>query len=168
MSNNQMGQQYSISIFLENISSIEIKYKSNIILMALGIISSVFGGFSAVGGSFVNEYNVIQMGILLIILGILLLIFWGLSRTHIIAVASNGGSTINISIKNMNNEVIDNFIYETSFAQLNRLNKLNNLKISFLCHLFVPLFDIFIEIMTNLIKHKILNNNILCFIRYFS
>jgi hypothetical protein len=120
-----MGQQYSISIFLENISSIEIKYKSNILLMVFGIISSVSGAFSAVGGSFVNEGNVIQMGVLLIIFGILILIFWWLSRTHIIAVASNGGSSINISIKNMTNEVIDNFIYETSFAKLNRLNKLN-------------------------------------------
>ena len=125
MSNNQMGQQYSISIFLENISSIEIKYKSNILLMVLVIIYSVIGGFSAIGGSFVNGGNVIQMGVLLIIFGILLLIIWWLSRTHIIAVASNGGSSINLSIKNMTNEVIDNFIYETSFAKLNILNKLN-------------------------------------------
>ena len=44
MTDSFWGQSFTISIFLEDISSIEIKYKSNILLLILGAIC-VLGGF---------------------------------------------------------------------------------------------------------------------------
>ena len=78
------GQSFTISIFLEDISSIEIKYKSNIVFMILGVIC-ILGGFYAAG----------QGGNLLggIVIGGIFLALWWFTRKHVVSVSSNGGSS---------------------------------------------------------------------------
>lgn len=114
------GKSHKISIFLEDISSIEVHFKSNIVFLIIGILlalaglvmSSQGGGESSIGG--------------LVIGGIFVAIWW-FSRKHIVSIASNGGSSLNILVKGMSDSKIEDFITSVQDAKLNRINQLNKL-----------------------------------------
>lgn len=110
------GQSFSISIFLENISSVETKYTSNPLLLILGAICIVAGIFLGTGG--------IIPGILL---GVFFFISWLITRKFILSVSSNGGSSLTFEIKDIEDEQINNFIYNISLAKQTRVNQLHKL-----------------------------------------
>lgn len=111
LTDQKLGQSYTSSIFLEDISSIEIKYSSNIVLLALGVIGILIG------------FLVDEM-ILGFVAGVLFTILWWISRKHVIAVSPNGGSPMNILVQGMGEEKIADFVYKVSLAKQNRLNEL--------------------------------------------
>lgn len=114
MRESQWGQSYAISIFLEDISSVETKYKSNIFFIVVAVISIVVG---VVLGA--------KQRVGLIVGGIFLLLWW-FSRKHIISISSDGGSTMNFLVEGMRDEKIEGFIQSVSEAKLKRVNELSS------------------------------------------
>jgi hypothetical protein len=118
MNDSVWGQSYTISIFLEDISSIEIKYKSNLIFIIFGVLSILAGVFLA------GEHNGGQEIILGLVGGGVFLAFWWFSRKHIISISSDGGSVMKFIVSSMSDDKIADFIYNVSLAKQTRLNQL--------------------------------------------
>lgn len=118
MTDRIMGQSYTISIFLEDISSIEIKYKSDTLLLVSGVICVLFALFlgGEVGGS---------VGLLGFVLGIILVALWWFNRKHIVSISSKGGSALNFTVQGMGDEKIHDFIHNVSIAKQKRVNHLH-------------------------------------------
>ncbi len=109
------GIDYSIGIFLEDISSIEVKYKSSLILLLGGILSIVG---SVLYGLSENQSNILVLGL---ILGLILFAFWWFSRQHIVSISSNGGSKLNFSIQGFEAEKVEDFVWKVSKAKSERV-----------------------------------------------
>lgn len=120
MNDSVWGQSYKISIFLEDISSIEIKYKSNVLFLFLGVIC-ILGGLYMGGQSGSEE----MIGGL--VLGAVLIAIWWFSRKNIISISSNGGSSLNFLIQGMDEDTINDFIHNVSLAKQKRVNQLAKL-----------------------------------------
>lgn len=89
------GEAHVVSILLNNISSIEIRYKSYLVLVVLAIISAII--------TFVLDANFF-LGISFSSICIALFL---ITRKHYLIISSNGGAKINLQIKGMKtNEVL--------------------------------------------------------------
>lgn len=108
-------QSYTITIFLEDISSIEIKYKSIIWLLILGALCLLWD-FYLSGTGRGNEW--------LLILGAIFIAVWWFSRKHIISISSDGGSSLNFIVQGMSDDQINDFIHNVSLAKQTRVNQL--------------------------------------------
>jgi hypothetical protein len=118
MEDRSLGQSYSISIFLEDISSIEVKYKSNILFIGMGILSIISGIYLSGGRT---ESNFIVAGFLG---GAFFFALWWLFRKHVISISSNGGGRMNFEIKGMSKEKVSEFAHKVSLAKQLRLSRL--------------------------------------------
>lgn len=121
MNEKSWGQSFSIGIFLEDISSIEVKYKSNMIMLLLGILS-VLAGFYLSGKN--SGDDEMLAGILI---GGLLILIWWYSRKHIVSISSKGGAKLNFMVQGMGDEKISDFIHKVSLAKQNRVNQLGRI-----------------------------------------
>lgn len=121
MTDSVWGQSFTVSIFLEDISSIEIKYKSNILLIILGVIC-VLGGFYMAGQSRGSEGMIAGL-----VLGGIFFAIWWFTRKHIISISSDGGSSLNFMVQGMGDEKINDFVHNVSLAKQTRVNQLAKL-----------------------------------------
>lgn len=121
MTESVFGKSFTISIFLENISSIEKKYTSKTIFITLGIVSILIGFYL----STLNIGNESLIGGL--VLGVIFFAIWWNSLKHIISISSNGGSALNFQVESMSDTKIAEFIYDLSLAKQNRVNQLSKL-----------------------------------------
>lgn len=121
MTENEWGQSYRISIFLEDVVSIETKYKSYIGLVIFGILIILVSIF------FAGQFRAPELIIGGLALGIILFITWFFSRQHIISIMSGGGSTLNFVIQGMNEDAISDFVYRVSLAKQERLKLLHKI-----------------------------------------
>jgi hypothetical protein len=107
------GNSYSISIFLEDISSVEIKFKSNPLFVILGALVILVGLLTGkqflIGG---------------IVVGCILIAIWWFTRKHVIIVSSNGGSQLSFIVEGMSEEKINDFTDSIQEAKLKRVNQL--------------------------------------------
>jgi hypothetical protein len=111
------GKSYKISIFLEDISSIEVHFKSHIVLLIIGVLMVLAGlGMSIEAGPIVSVGSIVVGGIFIAI--------WWFSRKHIVSISSDGGSTLNILAKGMSDSKIDDFITSVQEAKLKRMSQL--------------------------------------------
>lgn len=108
------GKAHIVSIMLEKISSIEIHYKSNIIILTLGILFLAMG---FVMGT-MNEGGAMLMG--MSIGGICLFIYY-IRRRHVVSIASDGGAKIHFFTKGMDRNTLMDFINEIEEAKKNRI-----------------------------------------------
>jgi hypothetical protein len=114
------GKSYKISIFLEDISSIEVHFKSHIVLLIIGVLMLLAGlGMSIEAGPIVSVGSIVVGGIFIAI--------WWFSRKHIVSISSDGGSTLNILAKGMSDSKIDDFITSVQEAKLKRMSQLYKL-----------------------------------------
>jgi len=120
MTDSVWGQSITISIFLEDISSLEIKYKSNIIFIILSIIC-LLGGASSAG----QEGSTALIGGL--VFGGIFFALWWFTRKHIISISSDGGASLNFMVQGMGDDKIDDFIHNISLAKQTRVNQLHKL-----------------------------------------
>lgn len=111
------GKSYRISIFLEDISSIEVHFKSNIILLSIGILLILAGGVIGDLGGAESSAGPLLLG------GIFIAVWW-FSRKHIVTVSSDGGSSLNILVKGMSDAKIEDFITSIQEVKLKRMNEL--------------------------------------------
>ncbi|MGB5031541.1 MAG: hypothetical protein WBO76_05480 [Saprospiraceae bacterium] len=121
MTDRVWGQSFSISVFLEDISSIESKYKSNILLLIFGVIC-VCVGFYLSGQRGGNESMFVGFVVAAVFLAV-----WRLTRKHIISVTSVGGTSLNFMVQGMGDDKINDFVYNVSLAKLTRVNQLAKL-----------------------------------------
>ena len=131
MTDSEWGQSFNISIFLEDISSIEVKYSSHIILIIIGIIC-VLGGFFMGNAYTAHSAEYSQGGgigssamFTGIIFGGMFFAAWWFTRKHIISISSDGGSSLNFLVTGMSDDTISDFIYKLSFAKNTRVNQLH-------------------------------------------
>lgn len=116
LTDKDWGYSYSIEIFLEDISSVEIRYRSNIILLLLGCLGILVGLYL-----FAQSNDSVNYGF---IAGIILLLIWWFSRRHIISISSDGGSSLNFEVGGMSSYLIEEFVGKVQLAKLNRVNQL--------------------------------------------
>lgn len=121
MTDQVWGQSFSINIFLEDISSIEIKFTHKLFLLILAGLF-VFGGYYSSGGFAGSSpmYGGLFFG------GICFAIWW-FTRKHVVSVSPNGGSPLNFKIRGMDSNAIEEFVYKLSTAKQNRVNQLHKL-----------------------------------------
>jgi hypothetical protein len=121
MTEKEWGQSYSNSIFLEDVRSIETKYKSYIMFIILGVLfflaSIFFAGQTKSGGLFLFG----------IIICIVFFGTWMLTRKHVISITSVNGTSLNILVKSMSEDAINNFVYRVSLAKQERLKLLHKI-----------------------------------------
>lgn len=120
MTDSVWGQSFTISIFLEDISSLEIKYKSYILFIILGVIC-LYGGVYMAG----QEESEAMIGGL--VLGGIFFALWWFPRKHIISISSDGGASLNFMVQGMGDDKIADFIHNVSLAKQTRVNQLHKL-----------------------------------------
>ena len=117
------GEFYNAEIFLENISSVEVKHFSNqlyILLAALLIIAGV------VPLALTTKDEIPLPTIAAGIIALLCIALWLMSRKYVISVSSNGGAKLNIQIKGMGKVYVEQFMDKIAQAKLQRTNQLSN------------------------------------------
>ena len=117
MTDSAWGQSFSICIFLEDISSIEVKYKSNVLLIILGVIC-VLGSFYFAGQHGGSETMVGGL-----IFGGIFFAAWWFTREHIISISSDGGAVLSFLVSGIGDDKIADFMQKLFLAKLNRVHQ---------------------------------------------
>lgn len=105
-----LGNEYTNSIFLEDISSVESMFKQKIWLLVAGAIFFLVAVI----------FRANQIGILAILIALVSLLIWFFTRKHIISIRPNGGAPIHLLANRMRKESIEHFILKISQAKLDR------------------------------------------------
>jgi hypothetical protein len=118
MTSRKWGKTYRITIFLEDISSIENVHKGNGFYLVLAIISFLL--------SIINIFNRDNIPSIYggIILGGIFLSLWLSTRGHQVTFSSRGGSPLNFMVDQMDDQQIEDFIQKVEEARLQRLKQL--------------------------------------------
>lgn len=111
------GSAYIVSLMLNKISSIEVHYKSLWFLLIIGIVVIA-------GGLLAGAQNQGDMMIAGLVIGLVLILIYFLSRKHVVTVSSMGGAKINFETKGMKRETLMNFINKIEGEILKGDNKL--------------------------------------------
>lgn len=122
MTDKDWGSYYTIEFFLENISSIEMRYRSMIIILVLGCFALFFGFYLYAENS--SAYHSNNPSGIFFLAGFVLLAAWILTRQRIIRISSTGGESINMDVKQMSKEKIQEFIDSVQLAKSNRIDRL--------------------------------------------
>lgn len=96
-------------MLLKNISSIEVKYRSNTAYLLGSIILFIAAVFSLGGGA--SEAFPFA-----IILGVILLVIYFRTRKHVVAIVSNGGKEIHFHTKGMKHDGVLKFMNQLEEA----------------------------------------------------
>lgn len=115
------GESYTIYLFLEDISSIQILFKSTITLLLLGCGFFLAGLLLSLQSSGYGSPSPTP----LFVFGIILVAIWWFSKRHIISVTPDGGKALEIMIKNLPSTDIEKFLHDLQEAKFHRLNDLN-------------------------------------------
>ncbi|HWK02626.1 MAG TPA: hypothetical protein VNS58_03300 [Puia sp.] len=118
MTDKIWGKTYQITIFLEDISSIEHLYRNNVFYIVLAMLSFFLSIISI--GSGANTAT-IYAGF---IVGGIFLTLWLSSRQRLIKISSKGGGALCFIIEGMNEAYIDDFLHKVQEAKSNRLKDL--------------------------------------------
>ena len=123
MKTNTTGFSKTITIFLEDISSIETSYKSNYplqIIAGMCLLSSLYFGLIS------HEYGSNSTNISIGATVIFYALYW-VSRQHIISISSDGGSALSFKIRSMKESEVEDFIYSVQESKSQRMNELSQI-----------------------------------------
>jgi len=120
--NSESGSAHIVSMLLENLSSIEVNYKSNPVVLALGVIIAVCGIIMS------NNTHDTSIAIAGLAIGAVLILYYFRSRKHIISIASNGGAKIQFETGGMKRDAVIEFINKIETAKHKRSRNRCNLK----------------------------------------
>jgi hypothetical protein len=105
------NKEHITSMHLEKISTIEIHYKSQPALLIFGIILAIAGGAF---GALTNIASILVVGV---VLSLLFVVLYFISKHYAITFASDGGAKINILAKGMKREIIMDFVNKIEQAK---------------------------------------------------
>ena len=105
------GRSHLVSILLDKVSSIEVHYKSILLLLVLGVIMIIGGVLAGMD----KKGDVMTAGVML---GGLLLAIYFFTRKHVVSISSDGGANIHFKTKGMNRESILKFINQIEEAKV--------------------------------------------------
>lgn len=114
----RFGHASLASIHLDKLSAIEMKYKSNLLFLYLGVLAIIAGFIVAIADEHVGD---LLIGI---IPGIVLFVFYWLTKHHVVHLSSDSGVKIEFKTKGMKNETIVAFINQIEQARQNYIQKL--------------------------------------------
>jgi len=118
MTSRKWGRDHQITIFLEDISSIENSFKSNLSYLIFAVIAFFVGAIN-VGNRDLIFYT--YMGL---ILGGIFLSLWLSNRGQQVTFCSKGGSSLSFFVGHMNSEQVEDFIHKVEEARIQRLRQL--------------------------------------------
>ena len=121
LSEKEWGRSYQITIFLENISSIENLYQSNPLFAVLSGFSFLVGVILLGQGRDSNATFVFGC----FAIAVVLLIIWLSSKRQVVTIASMGGAKLNFRVTGMSADQIEGFIDKVLAAQATRIKNLN-------------------------------------------
>ena len=110
---NERGNKYKNSIFLEKISSIEMHYKNQLAFLISGIIVCIIGIIPL----FDDQSGA---GLPLLLIGIVLITAFFLTRKHVIIVYPDGGKSFEFGVKGASPDRIDEFLTNVRAAILDK------------------------------------------------
>lgn len=116
LTDKQWGRSYQITIFLENIASIENVYKSNLTFLLISALGLLLG--LATVGREVDE----KVSFGSFVAAVIFLILWSNSRKHVVTIASNGGGKLNIPVEGTNEAFVNDFVDKLEAAKGARMN----------------------------------------------
>lgn len=118
MRGRKWGRDYQVTIFLEDISSIENSFRSNLSYL-------IFAGISFfVGAINVSNREYIFYTYMGLILGGIFLSLWLSNRGQQVTFCSKGGNSISFFVGHMNSEQVEDFIHKVEEARIQRLRQL--------------------------------------------
>lgn len=118
LTDKQWGRTYQMTLFLENISSIENVYKSNPIFLVVAGLSLVVGLVTVEreyeGGVPFAAFTV----------ALVFLVLWLNSRSHVVTISSNGGGKLNFLVAGMSEMEVQGFVDKVETAKARRIKQL--------------------------------------------
>ena len=122
MNDKEWGRSNSITIFLEDISSMQTLYKSNILWLILGALCLLFSVYSFLTlEQYYGDTSPIKIAF---VLGLIFLALWWFSKRHIISIHSDGGKPLEFLVNRMSDSQIEDFIDKVQLAKAQRINEL--------------------------------------------
>jgi hypothetical protein len=119
----EWGRSYQITIFLENISSVEKIYQSNPLLVVVAVVCFLLGLMILAQGRDSNG----NLGFGSFALALIFFIFWLISKRQVVTITSAGGSKLNFRVDGMNAAQVEGFIDDVQAAQAARIKELHKL-----------------------------------------
>jgi hypothetical protein len=113
------GKSHYMSIHLQDVSSIEVHYRSFILFLVIGILGTT-------AAFYFGAMNLGDLFVLSGIIGLLFILIYFLTRKHVVTIASNGGGKVQFFTKGMKKETLFDFIHQIEKAKNMRLLCLNN------------------------------------------
>lgn len=109
--NSSLGQAHLVSIMLNKVSSVEVKYKSWWLLL-------IPSALLLIGGMLIGAQGNADVMIVGVIAGLLLALIYILSRRHVITIYSDSGSRINFQTKGMHKDKVLEFVNKIEKAKI--------------------------------------------------
>ena len=117
----EWGSYYSISFFLEDISSVEMRAQNIPVLLIIGGIAIIAGLYMALqAGSRVNS----QDAFIFIVIGLALLGAWLLTKQRQIKITANSGRSMGIDARRLTQQKSEEFIDKLQQAKSKRVDLL--------------------------------------------
>lgn len=110
LTSKDWGSSYKNILFIEDISSIEVRYSSLVIALVIGVFALI-GGLMWANDSSVSQLNIATIS------GIILIIVYFLSRRYLVSITPNGGKPLNFEIGQMSTEEVNDFIDKVQLAK---------------------------------------------------
>lgn len=98
------GYSHKIFIYLEDISSIQVVYRSIVLLLGLAAICGLYGLY-AVTQNYMEHQAIMGIGGAL-----LFLVLWWFSRGRVIAIYPDGGKPLEVAANTMKEQAVDDFM----------------------------------------------------------
>lgn len=109
------GHAHIVSIMLGHISNIEVRYKSYLLMLIVGVLLLPIGAMAALG---TGEPTA---GVPVSLLGLILIIIYFVTRKHVISIYADSGRSIDFATKGLKRDAILKFVNQIEDAKLNWL-----------------------------------------------
>ncbi|MDB3906101.1 DUF6232 family protein [Crocinitomicaceae bacterium] len=110
MTNKRFGKANIISIPIHKISSVEVNYHSFLMALIMGVLLIAFGLLMGVS----NNGGPAMAGIIFI--GIIGVIYYFVTRRHVVEITSDGGKALRFESKGLKQEALNKFLNQVEQA----------------------------------------------------
>ena len=115
----EWGSYYSMSLFLEDISAVELRAQSIPLLLILGVLLLLIGFYTTVQAGYGS-----QQAFIFIVTGLVLLGAWLLARQRMIKVTANSGRAMSIDARRLSQQKSKEFMNKLLQAKSTRIDSL--------------------------------------------